>query len=186
DALRSPSPAERVDLVFDGIDTVGVVRIGVGANRVELGRTYNMHRSYRFDISPHLTGEAIELEVDLHSASAYAEAEQERLGYRPRPYPAPYNFVPKMACSFGGDWGPDLETASLWKPVRLERWSIARLARVMPLVTVDSAGTGRIELRIDLERRDSDAPLTVVAEILDQRTQSTVDAGATSVTLAVD
>src|SRR4029453_19291800 len=24
DALRSPSPAERVDLVFDGIDTVGV------------------------------------------------------------------------------------------------------------------------------------------------------------------
>jgi beta-mannosidase len=186
DALRSPSPAERVDLVFDGIDTVGVVRIGVGANRVELGRTYNMHRSYRFDISPHLTGEAIELEVDLHSASAYAEAEQERLGYRPKAYPAPYNFVRKMACSFGWDWGPDLRTAGLWKPVRLERWSIARLARVMPLVTVDSAGTGRIELRIDLERRDSDAPLTVAAEILDQRTQSTVEAGATSVTLAVD
>ena len=27
--LRSPSPGERVDLVFDGIDTVGTVRLGV-------------------------------------------------------------------------------------------------------------------------------------------------------------
>jgi beta-mannosidase len=184
--LRSSSPGERVDLVFDGIDTVGVVRIGVGANRVELGRTYNMHRSYRFDISPHLTGEAIELEVDLQSASAYAEAEQERLGDRPRAYSAPYNFIRKMACSFGWDWGPDLRTAGLWKPVRLERWSVARLARVMPVVTVDSAGTGRIELRIHLERLDLEAPLTVAVEILGQRTQSAVDAGATGVTLAVD
>jgi beta-mannosidase len=31
--LRSPSPGERVDLVFDGIDTVGTVRLGVCALR---------------------------------------------------------------------------------------------------------------------------------------------------------
>ena len=82
-------------------------------------------------------GGLLELEVDLHSATAYAEAERQRLGDRPRAYPAPYNFIRKMACSFGWDWGPDLRTAGLWKPVRLERWSVARLARVMPLVTVD-------------------------------------------------
>jgi beta-mannosidase len=49
-ALEAPGPSERVDLVFDGIDTIGTVRMGEGSERIELGRTYNMHRSYRFDI----------------------------------------------------------------------------------------------------------------------------------------
>jgi beta-mannosidase len=185
-SLEAPGLGERVDLVFDGIDTVSTVWLNQGANRVELGRTYNMHRSYRFDLSRHLTGGRAALEVDLHSATAYAEAEQQRLGDLPRPYPAPYNFIRKMACSFGWDWGPDLRTAGLWKPVRLERWSVARLAQVMPLVTVDSAGTGRIELRIDLERLDSDTPLTLTAEILGQQTVIDVESGATSATLVVD
>jgi beta-mannosidase len=183
--LQAPAAGERVDLVFDGIDTVATVRLGNGPDRVELGRTYNMHRSYRFDISQRLTGRSVELEVDLHSATAYAEAQRERLGDRPSPFPAPYNFIRKMACSFGWDWGPDLRTAGLWKPVRLERWSVARLARVMPVVTLDAAGTGRVELRIDLERLDSEAPLTLACEILGQRVESTVDAGGTATTLVV-
>jgi beta-mannosidase len=203
--LEAPGSGERVDLVFDGIDTIATVRLGAmhaelvearpstssghsreGAEKVELGRTFNMHRCYRFDISPHLTGRPMELEVDLHSATAYAEAERRRLGDRPRPYPAPYNFIRKMACSFGWDWGPDLRTAGLWKPVRLERWSVARLAQVRPLVTLDTAGTGRVELRIDLERLDFDAPLRLTAEILGHRTESAVDAGATRATLVVE
>ena len=181
-----PGPTERVDLVFDGIDTIATIRLGEGSERIELGRTYNMHRSYRFDISAYLTGRPVELEVDLHSATAYAEAEQRRLGDLPRPYPAPYNFIRKMACSFGWDWGPDLRTAGLWRSVRLERWSIARLAQVRPLVTVDSAGTGRVEVRIDLERLDSEAPLTVAADILGRRAEGAVDAGATRATLVID
>src|SRR5262245_1674816 len=37
---------ERVDLVFDGLDTVATVAVG----GTELGRTANMHRGYRFDV----------------------------------------------------------------------------------------------------------------------------------------
>ena len=170
-SLEPPRLDERVDLVFDGIDTISTVWLHAlrpelveaspstssghsrqRMDKIELGRTYNMHRSYRFDISQHLNGQPMGLEVDLHSATVYAEAELRRLGDLPRHYPAPYNFIRKMACSFGWDWGPDLRTAGLWKPVRLERWGVARLARVMPLVTVDPAGAGRVELRIDLER----------------------------------
>ena len=205
--LRSPIPGERVDLVFDGIDTVGTVRLGVmraealtarpspsavlssskGSvrNKIELGRTFNMHRSYRFDISHHLIGQPIELEVDLHSATTYAQAECQRLGDLPRTSSAPYNFIRKMACSFGWDWGPDLRTAGLWKPARLERWSVARLGRVMPIVTVDDGGTGRVELRIDLERLDYDAPIRLTAEILGRHIESAVEVGATSATLVV-
>jgi beta-mannosidase len=187
-ALEVPGPQERVDLVFDGIDTIATVRLReMPAAQIELGRTYNMHRSYRFDISPHLVGRPVELEVDLQSATGYAEAERQRLGDRPSAYPsAPFNFIRKMACSFGWDWGPDLRTAGLWKPVRLERWSAARLAQVRPIVTLDPAGTGRVGLGIELERLDLEAPLTLTAEILGQRAEYAVDAGETSATLVLD
>jgi beta-mannosidase len=184
--LELPGLGERVDLIFDGIDTIGTVRLGEGPDKIELGRTYNMHRSYRFDISPYLTGRPVELEVDLHSATAHAEAEQQRLGDLPRPYPAPYNFIRKMACSFGWDWGPDLRTAGLWKPARLERWSVARLAQVRPLITLDAAGTGRVELWIELERLDPDASLTLTAHILGRHFEGSVDVGAERATLVVD
>ena len=183
--LERPATGERIDLVFDGIDTVGTVRVGSDTSKIELGRTYNMHRSYRFDISSHVVGDPLELEVDLGSATNYAEAQQQRLGDLPRPYSAPYNFIRKMACSFGWDWGPDLRTAGLWKPVRLERWSVARLARVVPLITVDKAGTGRVELRIDLERLDASASLTLTAGILGQIVETQMAPGAASATLVV-
>jgi beta-mannosidase len=185
--LTPAGPGEQVDLVFEGIDTIGTVRLRDGADEVDLGRTFNMHRSYRFDISPHLSGRPLELEVDLASATAYAEAEEKRLGDRVRAGSlGPYNFIRKMACSFGWDWGPDLRTAGLWKPVRLERWRVARLAQVRPLVTIDSAGTGRVELHIDVQSADAGAPLTLVAEILGHRVESTVDAGASAATVVVE
>ena len=185
--LEPPGPGERVDLVFEGIDTVGTVRLVDGTEKIELGRTYNMHRSYRFDISSHVRGEPVELEVDLDSATGYAEAERRRLGDRPSAYPnAPFNFVRKMACSFGWDWGPDLRTAGLWKPVRLERWAVARLAQVVPLVTLDSTGTGRVEVRMELERLDFEADLTLAAEVLGQRTERALDAGETTAALVID
>jgi beta-mannosidase len=40
---------DRVDLVCAGLDTVATVEL----NRVELGRTANMHRGYRFDVRLH-------------------------------------------------------------------------------------------------------------------------------------
>lgn len=155
------SPAaegERVDLVFDGLDTVATVTLG----GVELGRTANMHRSYRFDVRERLRGGAVPLEVRFDPALEYAEEVQKVIGERPRPYPHPFNAVRKMACSFGWDWGPDLQTAGIWKPVRLERWRVARLASVRPLATLDPDGTGRLVVHVDVERA-ADAEL--IAEV---------------------
>ena len=90
-----------------------------------------------------------------------------------------------MACSFGWDWGPDFVLPGYGSRSRLERWSVARLAQVMPVVTVDAAGTGRVELRIELERLDFEAPIRLTAEILGHRIESAVDVGATSATLVV-
>jgi beta-mannosidase len=70
--------------------------------------------------------------------------------------------------------------------VRLERWTVVRLAQVVPLITLDSTGTGRVELRIGLERLDPEASLTLTAEILGQRANISLDGDSTTATLVID
>ncbi|WP_086827596.1 glycoside hydrolase family 2 protein [Streptomyces sp. NRRL B-24572] len=156
--LTHDSAHERTELVFDGLDTATEI---VLAGDV-LGTTRNMHRAHRFDV----TGRTGHLEVRF--GSAYEEADRVRAltGERPNVYPEPFQYVRKMACSFGWDWGPTVVTAGMWRPVRLEHWSTARLAEVRPLVTVDGA-TGHVELRLRAERteRGTGRPLTVRAAV---------------------
>ncbi|MEU6894776.1 glycoside hydrolase family 2 protein [Streptomyces sp. NPDC046557] len=156
--LRHDSGHERAHLVFEGLDTAAeVVLDGEG-----LGGTRNMHRLHRFDV----TGRTGPLEVRF--ASAYEEADRVRAltGERPNVYPGPFQYIRKMACGFGWDWGPTVVTAGMWRPVRLEHWSTGRLAEVRPLVTADGT-TGRVELRVRTERTPSGAgrPLTLSATV---------------------
>ncbi|MFF5188395.1 glycoside hydrolase family 2 protein [Streptomyces sp. NPDC000345] len=160
-----PSGHEQTDLVFDGLDTAAEIRLD---GRL-LGRTRNMHRSYRFDV----TGAGGPLSVRFASAYAEAEAVRGRTGERPAAYAEPYQYLRKMACSFGWDWGPTLVTAGIWRPVRLERWSTARLARVRPLVTV-RGGTGVVELHVEVERTRVEAALTLQARVGDVRVRGEV------------
>jgi beta-mannosidase len=141
------SSDQRVDLVFDGLDTVAAVEL----NGHLLGHTANMHRGYRFDVRRYLVDGANELTVSFSSALAHAEKAEAGLGRRPHVNAHPFSMIRKMACSFGWDWGPDLQTAGIWRPVRLERWHTARLARVRPVVTVSRTGSGQVELHADLE-----------------------------------
>ncbi|MFJ3982638.1 glycoside hydrolase family 2 protein [Streptomyces fungicidicus] len=169
-------PHEQTDLVFDGLDTVAEILL----DGRPLGRTRNMHRSYRFDV----TGLSGRLTVRFASAYAEAEAVRGRLGERPGAYAEPYQYLRKMACSFGWDWGPTLVTAGIWRPVRLERWSTARIARVRPLVTVED-GVGQIELAVDVERSRVEAPLTVEAGAGGVRARAQIDGTAGTVRLRV-
>jgi beta-mannosidase len=166
---------ERVDLVFDGLDTVATIVLG----GTELGRTFNMHRAYRFDVRQALTGRPLPLMVRFDSALEQAEAVEREIGSRPRTYPHPFNAVRKMACSFGWDWGPDLQTAGIWKAVRLERWRVARLASVRPLATLDGA-VGRLDVHVEVERSGlgADGDLAVVVTLADDvRGELTLPAG---------
>ena len=167
---------EQTDLVFDGLDTAAEITLGGQL----LGRTRNMHRSYRFDV----TGMEGRLSVRFGSAYAEAEAVRGQVGERPAAYTEPYNHVRKMACSFGWDWGPTLVTAGIWRPVRLEQWSTARIARVRPLVTVEG-GEGMVELHVEVERTRVEAPLTVEATAGGLRARAELDGTAGVVRLRV-
>ncbi len=164
-AVPPPAKDERVDLVFEGLDTVATVSLGDAV----LARTFNQHRSYRVDVTEKLSaaGDPAVLAVHFRSALGYAEAEADRIGARPAAYSHPFNMVRKMACSFGWDWGPDLQTAGIWRPVRLERWRTARLAAVRPLVTFDTDGFATVSVHVDVERSglQPDSELTVRATL---------------------
>ncbi|MEU8182178.1 glycoside hydrolase family 2 protein [Micromonospora sp. NPDC049047] len=179
-SIRRPvGEHDRVDLVCAGLDTVATLTV----NGVEVGRTANMHRGYRFDVRALLRDGDNDLSVAFDSAYRYAEAQRERLGDRPNAYPEPFHFIRKMACNFGWDWGPTLVTAGIWQDISLHAWSTARLAAVRPLVTMDGRD-GRVELHIDIERV-ADVPLTVRAVVAGTHAEVFVPAGQRTAVLTL-
>src|SRR4051812_37201390 len=172
---------ERTDLVFRGLDTGarGELNGGVVAEK------RNMHRTYRFDVGPLLQEGANVLAVTFRSPVKAADQFSEELGRRPHVNHHPYNAIRKMACNFGWDWGPDLATVGIWKPVSLESWSVARLASIRPLATV-AATVGTVRVVVDVERApgtDGDLPVSVT--VGDVGAAGRIPAGATSTALEV-
>ena len=118
--------AQRHELVFDGLDTVATraaQRRGRRRGRQPAPRV--PRRRHR----PAAGRRATSSTVAFRSPVRYANAQSVALGARPRPYPLPYEAIRKSACSFGWDWGIATCTSGIWRPVRLESWSTARLDR---------------------------------------------------------
>ncbi|XP_061020300.1 beta-mannosidase isoform X1 [Dama dama] len=121
----------KVNLVFEGIDTVAVVLL----NSVAIGKTDNMFRRYSFDIT-HVVKAMNIIEVRFQSPVIYA-AQRSKLHtayWVPPSCPPPVqdgechvNFIRKMQCSFGWDWGPSFPTQGIWKDVRIEAYNICHL-----------------------------------------------------------
>jgi beta-mannosidase len=169
----------RVDLVCAGLDTVASVTL----NGVGIGQTANMHRSYRFPVRELLREHGNQLTVRFRSAFDYAEELRAALGDRPHTNSHPFNFIRKMACNFGWDWGPDLVTAGIWQSIGLQSWRVARLAEVRSLVTV-RGGVGRVELHLTVER-DSDELLTVTASVGGASAEVEIGAGERTAVLTL-
>ena len=153
---------EQTDLVCAGLDTAATLVL----NGTELGRTSNMHRSWRFDVRALLQPGSNRLAIDFEPASAYGERVRTAMGAAadlPQNYPGPWTVLRKMACNFGWDWGPTLVTAGIWQPIGLDSWQTARLLSVRPHVTLDGAD-GLARVLVDVQRA-GDAPLRVRATV---------------------
>jgi beta-mannosidase len=176
--------ADRVDLVIDGLDTVATVEL----HGTTVAATRNMHRTYRFDVTDLLRPTGNHLVITFDSPVRHAWAERDRLGALPVAEGAPAhptNFIRKMACSFGWDWGPDLATVGIWRPVALEWWNVARLARVRPAVSL-ADGAGRVRVHVDIERYDAMAGLVLSARVAGVESRTAVEPGATSAVVDVE
>ena len=181
-AAEDLAASARHELVFDGIDTVATVSL----NGAVLADVANQHRSYRFDVTSALAAGENRLTVAFRSPIKYANAQSVALGVRERPYPLPYEAIRKSACSFGWDWGIATYASGLWRPVRLESWSHARLAELRVHARPDGDG-GVVEVTADIARAD-DVPLTLTATVAGVRQSVQIGAGedAAHLTLRID
>ncbi|MGJ6979982.1 glycosyl hydrolase 2 galactose-binding domain-containing protein [Aestuariimicrobium soli] len=184
--LPGLSPAEglafdRVDLVFDGLDTIAAVTISDDSDETLLGRTDNMHRRHRFDVTGRDTDR---LRVAFSSPVDATNAMAQQLRPRHHDYPHPYNAIRKMACSFGWDWGIATASSGIWRDVRLEGWTTARLGRVQTDARPVGEG-GRVTVRVEVERARPDE-LTVEVTVAGTSQTATIPAGQTTTELTVD
>jgi beta-mannosidase len=119
--------AQRVELVFDGLDTFAEVSV----NGVEVLSADNMFRRWRVDVRAQLHAGDNELVVRFRSPLAKVRPAYDRLGYV---LPAVNDQAPimlsmwarKAPYHYGWDWGPRFVTSGIWRSVRLETWSGAR------------------------------------------------------------
>ena len=119
-------PAEHIALCFDGIDTLAEITL----NGKVLGRTDNMHRRWRFDVSDLLTEENT-LEVKLFSPLVYiAEKQKEQPLWGQKDTVAGFPHLRKAHYMFGWDWGPKLPDLGIWRDVYLELWDAGRVESV--------------------------------------------------------
>ena len=117
---------EAIFLVCDGLDTLAEVAL----NGQLLGTTDNMFRQYRWPVTDLLRAGENELYVLFRSPLAFLRARQAEQPLRgggdipggPHLRKAPYQW--------GWDWGPKLPPIGIWKDIRLEGYSVARLEDV--------------------------------------------------------
>ncbi|HEY5455148.1 MAG TPA: hypothetical protein VIJ96_06750 [Acidothermaceae bacterium] len=169
------------DLVALGLDTVATIEL----NDVVIARTSNMHRGYRFPVRDKLRPGPNALAITFTAGLTAAEDASAALGPRPHVNAHPFNALRKMACSYGWDWGPDLATAGIWRPLLLETWHDARIGSVRPLVEVDGT-TGLLHAHIDVVRSvDYDCALQLDVHVGGSSASRTLAPGETSAVIDV-
>lgn len=116
-----------IELVCDGLDTLAEVSL----NGERLGKVENMFRQYRFDLKPLLQEGENQLRIQFASPVRYCaerQADEPMVGVSQALPGGPH--LRKAPCQFGWDWGPQLPPIGIWKDIRLEAWSEARLKDV--------------------------------------------------------
>lgn len=143
--LSEAAPGERVELVFEGLDTFADIYLD---GRL-LGSANNMFRSWRFDLAGVAPGRH-DLALCFHPTALMT-------GEEPLPHwPAFTDRVShsrrtamrKAQFAWGWDWGPDLPTVGIWQPVRIARRRAAEV-RSVNFSTLSLDG-GAAQVRIDV------------------------------------
>jgi beta-mannosidase len=118
---------DQVRLVCDGLDTIADVYL----NGTYLGHSENMFRRWEWQVKPILKADENELRIVFGSPLRYIARRQKQLPLTGVSAGLPgETHLRKASCHFGWDWGPQLPPIGIWKEVRLEGHSSARLENV--------------------------------------------------------
>ncbi len=156
---------EQVYLVADGLDTLGQVEI----NGQLVGSFKNMFLQYRWEVKSLLRAGQNQIAIRFDSPVEYARQQEEQFplsGVQPWSIMGgPY--LRKAPSQFGWDWGPMLPPMGIWKDIRLEGYSTARLADVhLRQSLADGKGTLSATARLEAwGEAGGEAPLYMVMKV---------------------
>jgi beta-mannosidase len=140
---------EKIILVCDGLDTLASLTL----NGNELGHTSNMFRQYEWEVKSYLQERGQnELAISFASPVKYAadkQAQRPMAGVPQAITGGPH--LRKAPCQFGWDWGPQLPPIGIWKDIRLEGYSGARITDVH-LQQEHKAGQVKLAAKVSIER----------------------------------
>ena len=145
------------ELVFDGLDTFADIHL----DGVLLGSADNMFRSWRFDLSGRAPG-THDLAICFHPTALKVAGAPLPVWpvFTDRISRSRRTLMRKAQFGWGWDWGPDLPTIGIWKPVRIE----PRGATLRSLNFTTHAIAGAAEVSIDLVLSE---PADIAVELLD-------------------
>ncbi len=114
---------DNIDLVFEGLDTYADVFL----NDTLILQADNMFRCWEMDVKEILKEGENKLAVVFSPPGEINEEKARQL-----PYQLPDNraFSRKAPYHFGWDWGPELITCGIWKPVYFRAWNGFRINNV--------------------------------------------------------
>jgi beta-mannosidase len=158
----SLAPGQRLMLTFEGLDTFATVWL----NGRVVGRSDNMFRALELDITallgpgrntlavrftPPSTVQLDEVVPAWPGGGGLAESKR--------------NFVRKAQFGWGWDWGPNLPTVGIWKPVTLavEQDAVLRSVKFTTLEITPARNRARVSVGIEAEAFDETsvgAPMT--------------------------
>jgi beta-mannosidase len=193
--LVFPSPhvpeGSWVALVFDGLDTFAEVKL----DGLTILHSDNMFLPHRVDITKAISrSETHTLEVNFESA--FLKGAEIRAQHPEHIWDG-FNgdmgrlAVRKAQCHWGWDWGPILNCAGIWKPVRIEVYQ----SRIAELRTDVSLSAGRksanVDITVHVGRRGSQALTAKISirqgsTVLESTSSSVSNDGVATATLRLD
>ncbi|MDE6221008.1 MAG: glycoside hydrolase family 2 protein [Lachnospiraceae bacterium] len=119
-----------VELVCMGLDTLAEIYI----NDRFVAKADNMHRTWRFDVKAFLTEGTNHIQIRFLSTLRYIQEykaeENKEIHYGASGAIRGNQYIRKAHSMFGWDWGAQLPDAGIFREIRLEAYSTARLADV--------------------------------------------------------
>ncbi|MEH7436847.1 glycoside hydrolase family 2 protein [Neobacillus drentensis] len=157
---------DRYELIFEGLDTFATVYL----NGVELGSTENMFISHSFEVARELKQGKNVLAVRFDPVTVHVK---DKVQYYWSGFSKKRIWTRKAQSHYGWDWGPRLVTAGIWKDVRLEKRSTAKIDDVFARTTSVDANKATVEVDVDITSYTREKEFEVLISLNDGEEQIT-------------
>lgn len=146
---------QHLELNFEGLDTYASIFLN---NRLIL-KSKNAFREFQVNVTSILKAEN-ELRIVFENTTKHEEQEKTKLGYT---LPEGNRiFTRKAQFQYGWDWGPKLNTAGIWRSVKLSAWNHLKIENVY--IKQIQLNDSIVELSLDIEM-ESDIKEEIAFEI---------------------